>query len=359
MLKKFGMLAAALALGGMCVFAGSAEAAKGFKGLSFMGGYPAKHPTAAHVWKPWIKSVDEKFGGKLTFDYFSTNELYPETESFFAVNDGRVDFGVVRPSVYPGRMNLLGAVALPGMCPNALVGSLVTEDVIEHFKEVRDEFPPNSVHFFGWASAAYQIHTVKPIRNVEELKGKKIIVWDATTLEWVKAMGANPIRMSSPDTYLALSKNMADGVLCPLAPLKSYKITEATKYHLILDLGVNTFAMEANKDLWDSIPQDMRGWLSSEGGMKMAEACGKSLEDGAMADTKWMEAQGHQFFYLTGAEGEAALAPLAPFTDVWKNKECKGMDPRVVDEVLRYTRERSKFYTEAVYSGKYGDAYKK
>ena len=35
------------------------------------------------------------------------------------------------------------------------------------------------------------------------------------------------------------------------------------------------------------------------------------------------------------------------------------MDPKVVDEVLRYTRERSKFYTEAVYSGKYGDAYKK
>ncbi|MBO6002652.1 MAG: TRAP transporter substrate-binding protein DctP [Mailhella sp.] len=359
MLKKFGVFAAALALGGMCVFAGTAEAAKGFKGLSFMGSYADKHPTVVNVWKPWFKVVEEKFGGKLTFDYFATNHLYPEAEAIAAVTDGRVDFGVVRASVYPGKMNLLGVVALPGMCPNALVGSLVTEDIIEHFKEIRDEMPANSVHYFGWASAAYQIHTIKPVKNMEELKGKKIIVWDAATLEWIKSMGANPIRMSSPDTYLALSKGMADGVICPLAPLKSYKITEACKYHLIMDLAVNTFCMEANKDLWDSMPQDMRDWLSAEGGMKMAEACGKSLEDGAMADTKWMEAQGHQFFYLTAAEREAVLAPLASFADMWKNVDCKNMDPKVVDEVLKYTRERSKFYTEAVYAGKYGDAYKK
>ena len=359
MLKKFGVFAAALALGGMCVFAGSAEAAKGFKGLSFMGSYLDTHPTVVNVWKPWFKVVEEKFGGKLTFDYFATNVLYPESEAPAAITDGRVDFGVVRPSVYPGKMNLLGAVALPGMCPNALVGSLVTEDIIEHFKEIRDEFPANSVHYFGWASASYQIHTLKPVKNMEELKGKKIIVWDAATLEWIKAMGANPIRMSSPDTYLALSKGMADGVICPLAPLRSFKISEATKYHLILNMAVNTFAMEVNKDLWNSMPQDMRDWLTAEGGMKMAEACGKSLEDGAMRDTKWMEQQGHQFFYLSDAERAAALAPLASFADMWKNVDCKGMDPKVVDAVLQYTRERSKFYTDAVYSGKYGDAYKK
>ncbi len=355
MLKKFGAIAAALALGGLFAFAGTADAAKGFKHLSFMGGYMEKHPTVVNAFKPFMKAASDKFGGKLSFDYFATNALFPESESFAAVTDGRVDFGQVRPAVFPGKMNLMGVIALPGMCPNAIVGSLVAEELAEKFKEVRAEFPPNSVHYFAWASAAYQVHTIKPVRNAEELKGKKIIVWDAPTLEYVKALGANPIRMSSPDTYLALSKGMADGVLCPLAPLRSYKITEATKYHLILNLGVNSFLEEANKDLWDSFPDDMRAWLTAEGGMKMALACGVTLEDGAKADTKWMEDQGHQFFYLSDAERTAMLAPLASFADVWKATDCKDMDPKVVDEVLKFARERSAFYTEQVRAGKYGD----
>ena len=211
------------------------------------------------------------------------------------------------------------------------------------------------MHFTSWASAAYQIHSLQPIRNAEELKGKKIIAWDATTLEFVKALGANPIRMSSPDTYLALSKGMADGVLCPLAPLRSYKITEATRHHLILNLGVNTFSLEANKDLWDSMPEDMRAWLTQEGGLKMAEACGKSLEDGAKEDTAWMEKQGHKFYYLNDEERAAILAPLARFTEIWQTEECGGMDPKLVEEVLKFARERSSYYTEQVRAGAFGD----
>ncbi|WP_276819780.1 TRAP transporter substrate-binding protein DctP [Mailhella massiliensis] len=355
MLKKFGVMAMVLAMGGMLAFTGTAVAAKGFKHLSFMGGYMEKHPTTVNVFKPFIAAAEKQFNGKLSFDYFSTNSLYPESEAFAAVTDGRVDIGEVRPSVYPGKMNLLGVVALPGMCPNAIVGSMVAEELIQKFQAVRDEFPPNSVHFTSWASAAYQIHSLKPIRNAEELKGKKIIAWDATTLEYVKALGANPIRMSSPDTYLALSKGMADGVLCPLAPLRSYKITEATKHHLILNLGVNTFCLEANKDLWDSMPDDMRAWLKQEGGLKMAEACGKSLEDGAKDDTAWMEKQGHTFYYLNDEERAAILAPLAKFTDLWQKEECGNMDPVLVEEVLKFARERSRYYTEQVRSGAFGD----
>jgi TRAP-type C4-dicarboxylate transport system substrate-binding protein len=314
-----------------------------------------KHPTVVNVWKPFFKATEEKFGGKLSFDYFATNALYPEAEAIAAITDGRADFGCVRPAVYPGQMNLLGAVALPGMCPNAIVGSLVTEDIIAKFPGVRAELPANSVHFTSWASAGYQIHTIKPVRNAEELKGKKIIVWDAMAMEFLKALGANPIRMSSPDTYLALSKGMADGVLCPLAPLRSYKITEATKYHLILNLAVNTFTIEANKDLWESMPDDMKAYLTEEGGLKMALAVGQALADGVKADTAWMEAQGHEFFYMEDADREAMLKPLESFADAWKNGECKGMDPKLVDEVLAYARERSKFHTEKMRAGAYGD----
>ena len=354
MLKRFGALAVALAVGGMLAMSGTAMAAKGFKHLSFMGSYLEKHPTVVNYWEPYFKATDEKFGGKLTFDYFATNSLYPESEAPQAITDGRVDFGVLRPSVYPGKYNLLNVVAIPGMCPNAIVGSLVLEDIIEKFPEARAELPDNSVHFTSWASAAYQLHTLKPVKTMEDLKGKKIIVWDAVALELVKALGANPIRMSSPDTYLALSKGMGDGVICPLAPLKSYKITEATKYHLMLNIMVQSFTMEANKDLWDAMPDDMKAYLKQTGGMEMALGVGKSLEDGAKDDTAWMEAQGHTFFYLTDEERAPFLAPLGHFVQDWRDS-CEGEKPEVIDAVYKYALERSKFYTEEMRAGKYGD----
>ena len=180
-------------------------------------------------------------------------------------------------------------------------------------------------------------------------------MWDATTLEIVKALGAVPLRMTSPDTYLALSKGMGDGVLCPLAPLRSFKISEATKHHLILNSGVNTFVMNVHTPLWNDMPKDMQDWLKAEGGMKMALDCGKSLEDGALADTKWMEEQGHKFYYLSEEERAKALEPLAVFTEKWKNEECKGIDPALVNKVLTFVQERSKYHTDQMKAGVYGD----
>ncbi len=356
MFKKCAGMFLALAVGASLTLGGVAQA-KGFKDLSFMGSYMPKHPTVVNVWNPFFKAAEAKFPGKngLSFHFFAQNELYPESEGITALTDGRVDFGTVRPSLFPGNMKLLSSVAIPGTCPNAIVGSLVTEELIEQFPEVRAELPENSTPFVAWASAAYQIHTINPVRNMEELKGKKIIAWDATTLEIVKALGAVPIRMTSPDTYLALSKGMGDGVLCPLAPLRSYKITESTKYHLILNSGVNTFVMNVHTPLWNDMPKDMQDWLKAEGGMKMALDCGKSLEDGAVADTKWMEEQGHQFFYLSEEERAKALEPLGTFTEKWKNEECKGLDPALVNKVLTFVQERSKYHTEQMKAGAYGD----
>lgn len=355
MLKHMTGLAAALIGLSLCVCT-TAEA-KGFRHLSFNGGYAISHPSVEYVWKGFMDEAEKKFPGKngLSFDYFATNELFPETEGIMAVADGRVDFGRVRPSLFPGKMNLLSVVDVPGLFSNAITGSVVMQELIEAFPEVQKELPPNSQCFTSWVSATYQVHTIKPVKSLAELKGHKLVVWDAVTIEIAKALGANPIRLPSPDTYLALSKGMADGVLCPLAPLRSYKITEATRHHLILNLGVNTFSLEANKDLWDSMPEDMRAWLTQEGGLKMAEACGKSLEDGAKEDTAWMEKQGHKFYYLNDEERAAILAPLARFTEIWQTEECGGMDPKLVEEVLKFARERSSYYTEQVRAGAFGD----
>jgi TRAP-type C4-dicarboxylate transport system substrate-binding protein len=338
----------------MAVPGGAAEI-KSFKNLSFEGSYIDRHPTPTNVFAPFIAEAAKVTNGELSFNYFASNTLFPEKEAFDAASDGRADFCTIRSIVFPGQMNLIGAISLPGLMPNAIVGSLTAQEVIEKFPEASAEFPKNTLPYVTWTSAAYQIHTIKPVRNIDELKGQKIIVWDAVGLEVLKALGANPIRMNPADSYLALSKAMADGVFCPMAPIRSYKITEACKHHIMVNFGVSDFNMMVYKPLWDAMPDAMRDWLKAEGGLKMTLAIGKSLEDGQAADIKWMtEEDGHQIYYLDDATRAPFLKAVEPFADAWV-QDCVKRGLPIAPEILQFTRERAAFHTEEMKKGVYGD----
>lgn len=333
-----------------------AQAAKNFRNLSFMGGYVDRHPTPLRAWAPFFKEAEKAFQGKLSFNYFSSGTLFPTAEALNAVSDGRCDIGVATPATFPGSMNLVGVINIPGLASNSVVGSLVVQEVVENFPEARAEYPVNTIPFTSWSSAAYQLHGFKEIRTLDDIKGLKIIVWNAAALEAVKALGANPVRINGADSYLALSKGMADGVYCPLAPLRSFKISEACKYHLVFNLGVDAFTMFMHKPLFDSMPSDMQKWLIDNTGMKMALDCGKSLYDGELDDIKWLEQQGHWFHYTTDAERGEFLARLTSFEEDWI-KQCasRGIPAETARAVLGFAKERSAYHLGQMRAGAYGD----
>ena len=74
----------------------------------------------------------------------------------------------------------------------------------------------------------------------------------------IKALGANPIDSKPVDTYLALERGMADGVICPIAPMRAFKITDAAKHHTILNLGVDAFWAGMNPENGIAFPMTSR-----------------------------------------------------------------------------------------------------
>ena len=209
MLHRFKSMAAALVLGGVLISA-PAAAEKPVE-LAFMGGYLEEHPVVTDVWKPFFKAAEEAFAGKIAFRYFAENSLYSnQAEDGQGISDGRTAFGCIRPSVHPDMFRLIGVINVPGIVPNAVVGSLVLEDVIAKFPAVRAELPKDSTHFTSWTSAAYQISTTKPVHSLAELKGLKIVVWDAVSHALVRELGAMPIRVSPGDSYWTLKRGIAE-----------------------------------------------------------------------------------------------------------------------------------------------------
>ena len=82
MLKNWKICAFAVAFAGLLAFPATGWAADSdvkFTRLPFMGGYLTEHPVTREVFQPFMEAAEKTFGGRLSFEYFSTNALYSET----------------------------------------------------------------------------------------------------------------------------------------------------------------------------------------------------------------------------------------------------------------------------------------
>lgn len=349
-LKAFVVSLVALAF----TFTGMSGYSANFNNLSFMGFYMETHPTTVNAFLPFFKKVEKDLNGEVTFNYFSSNVLYPESECYQVLRDGRIDFGSIRPANFPGVVNLMTVVDVPGIARNAVVGSLLAQELMDTYPEIVAEFPKEAVPFTAWASEANQYHSIKPIKSLEEFKGQKVIVWDSVLMDTVLALGGNPIRLTSTDTYLSLSKGMADGVFCPLAPIRALKITDIAKHHFLLDAGVGSFNMFIYKPLWDEFTPEIQEYFTQESGSKFALEIGKTLKDGAVRDTKWMADLGHSFYTISDEDRAKMETLLNPFKENWlKAMEEKGYTNAA--DILKFVEERVQYYQSEYDKGTYGD----
>jgi len=222
----------------------------------------------------------------------------------------------------------------------------VIKELAEKFPKLREE--TNEVKVLGsyWlADSALHFNSDKPIHTPADLKGMKIIGWSQKLLEVLKALGASPLQIAPTDTYLALQRGMADGVLCPLAPVKSYKISDATKYHTIVDINVGPFWGGMNMNLWNQLPADIQKVFEETTGPQMAMASGKTLDQGAVADVKWMKSQGHTFYVLSDKEKDEWFTKLQYMHDEWVRKmEDKGYKNAgvILKEAMKLGKEYAK-----------------
>jgi TRAP-type C4-dicarboxylate transport system substrate-binding protein len=166
----------------------------------------------------------------------------------------------------------------------------------------------------------------------------------------IRRLGANAIDGKPADTYLMLERGIADGVLCPLAPLRSFKITDAAKHHTIINLSAGGFWAGMNQAKWNGLPPDLQKLIGESTGDKMAQLCGKTLDEGTIQDVQWMKEKKHTFYVLSPAEKEKWKERLRPIVDEWlKKMEQKGY--KNVREIYETTVSLGKQYSDKTKGG--------
>ncbi|MFH1059275.1 MAG: TRAP transporter substrate-binding protein DctP [Pseudomonadota bacterium] len=307
---------AGLILAASLVFAAGGQAASKLD-LPMSTVYMNTHPTVVNAWIPWFKEMAKLTQGQVQISYYNPNTLTPLADHFDSTIAGTLGIGGNDISRNAGKFNLSTVMQLPGLAPGAECGSLVFWELYNRHPELQKEYSQIKL-LWVWASATYQIHTTKkPVKTRADLKGMKIICWDRKTAETIQALGGNPVMVPPTDSYLALERGMADGVLCPLAPIISFKISEAVKFTTVCDIAVTGFWAGVSHDLWSVLSPEAQKAFSDTTGQALADQSGKSLDQGAVADSKRLKAAGHTFIELSEAERADWLKATTPLREKW------------------------------------------
>jgi len=293
--------------------------------LSMTTVYMNTHPTVVNGWEPWFKEIAQLTKGELQISYFNPNTLTPLNDHYNSAVNGTIGIGGNDCSRNAGKFPLSTVLELPGLAPSAECGALVFTELYNQFPELQKEYQDIKILWL-WASATYQLHTTKKaVKSVADLKGLKIITWNRTSVEIITALGANPIQVPPTDSYLALERGMADGVFCPLAPIISFKISEAVKFTTVCDLFLNGFWAGIGFKTFEGLGPESQKALVETTGEKMARRCGVTLDEGAVNDGKKLKAAGHTFISLSPEERGAWIDKTKPLRDKWISEmEAKG-----------------------------------
>jgi len=318
--------------------------------LKFVSEYPDKHPTVKNGFLPWIEEVKDLSGGRLNITFFNPNALVPARQVWASVIAGVADIGASPCHWVHGKLRVAPVIQLPMMFNGAEAGSLTTWDLSQRFPEWKKEYRQVKV-LWHWSSALFEVHTRdKLIRNLEDLKGMKMIGWNPQIRNIIKTLGANSVEVTPHDTYLALERGMADGVMCPIAPMKVYKITDVAKKHTIVDLMSDPFYAVMNKQKWKSLPNDLKKILNDTTGRRMSRISGKTLDEGSIRDVAWMKSNGHEFYVLPAAEKARWQQKVDGIHQGWV-KKMKNKGYRNASKIHQETVKLGKKYSAMTVGG--------
>jgi len=220
-------------------------------GLAFAGGSGEKAPAAgqgqkvvfklAHVYNPghpWdqganlaAKIAKEKSNGMIEIQVFPSSQLGTEEQITEGVIFGSIPMAVSGAGQIGNLFKPIYICEMPyTFRDNDHVLLFTKSDIARQmFNDLEKEF---GIKVIGASSyGVRQLTANKAVNTPQDLKGFKLRVPEQMiTMEYAKAMGADPTPIAFAEAYMALQQNVVNGLENPMSGIKSMKFYEVQKY---------------------------------------------------------------------------------------------------------------------------------
>ncbi len=295
--------------------------------------FPAPHRNTVLLTE-WTKDVEKRTNGAVKITIFPGGTLTPADKCYDGVVRGISDIGNSDLAYTRGRFPLTEVFYLPLGLKSALVATRMVNDFYVKFKP--KELDETHVLFFICHGPGL-LHTKKPVRTLEELKGMKIRSTGMST-KIVLALGATPVAMPMSDAYDAVSRGVAEGIVCPYEALYGWKLGEVVK-STTEDYPCayfSAFFVTMNKDKWNALPPDLQKTIESVN-KEYIDKAGKAWDEIDKQGKDFVIKLGNQIITLTKDESEKWTKAVKPLFDEYvKEKSAKGLP---AGEALKFCQD--------------------
>lgn len=311
--------------------------------LKFANFFPPPS-TQSKTAEEFAMDLEHQTGGRVKVRYFAGGSLLKATTMIDGIEKGIADIGLSHIEYTPGRMPVMEAAELPLGYPTGWVANMVMTDFYLRFKPKEMD----TVHVMWWhANPPSVLHTIKPVRKLEDLKGLTIrapgVIGDV-----IKALGGTPAPTPAAETYDAIAKGVIQGSFMATEASKNWRLSEVTKY--ITNTWIvgpsYPFYVVINKTTYNKFPPEIRvvfDRLCGEYRMKFALMWNSIDFDGKDAIIK----KGGEYIDLSKEEMERWEKAVQPvIEDYVKRMVSKGFSESEVRSWIKYLKERTEYWTK-------------
>ena len=336
MIKRISMFFWAVAIGITLTATSALSAGAKPTKLTFSIFFPPTHgQTKAAM--DWAKEIEKRTENKIQIDIFAGGTLTKAPQCYSGTVKGISDLGFSLFAYTRGRFPVMAAVDLPMGYPNGKVASRVAQEFAKAFKP--KELSDVKLLYLH-AHGPGLLHTKKPVKKLEDLKGMKIRA-TGLSAKIVKALGGVPVAMPQGGTYEALKKGVVEGTFGPMEVLKGWKQAEVIKYTTeCYSIGyTTTFFVVMNLDKWNALPADIKK-IFDEVSDKYTDIHGNVWDSTDQEGRKYTLSLGNEIISLSDGESARWRKAVEPVINDYITNTPDG------DKYVKKIRELMKTYSK-------------
>jgi TRAP-type transport system periplasmic protein len=301
--------------------------------------FPVAHKQTPLL-ESWGKDLEKRTNGRVKVNYYPAGTLVPAPQSYDAVTKGISDVGNHVLGYTVGRFPLTEVLDLPLGYPNNTVPTKLANAFYAKFQP--KEFNDVKVLWFH-AQAPGIVHTkTKPITKLEDLKGMKMRTYGSNA-KLMSLLGGTPVAMPMTDVYDALSRGVAEGLMCAYEATEGFRFGDQLKYTTenYATSYSAVFAIVMNKDKWNSLPPDIQKIIDTMS-TEYIEKYAAMWDDIEISGKAYLVKRGNKINTLSKEEEAKWVEKAQPiFDDYVKKMKEKGLPG---DEALKFARDYLKPY---------------
>lgn len=281
--------------------------------------------------KAFGRDLEQRSKGKVKVEFSWGGALGKIPEYYDLTVRGVCDVGFANPVQCAKDVFLMGSVStLPFVFPSATTHTKALWELYKNgYLDREMDQRVKTLFIAGDQGSGLEMYD-DPVRNLDDIRGKKLHCVPGMQVKVAEAMGAVPVSMAGAEVYMALQTGTIDGHLKGYSPLPNFKWCEVTKYVTEPKLGSVFFAVFMNRKKYNKLPQDVRALVDDMAkDNKYGLIAARQMDSLTEAGRQCLLRHGVEFLEWEPAALEELGKKLRPVWNNWiAEREAKGLQAR-------------------------------